>query len=228
MGETLTITLGASGYENLTVPVHDASPVGPGLSTWGHDRVQLGYGGDAPVPGFVRFEWQEAMRRETGLTVDDRLVAASISLAAWAGDAQGVELRRVLQSWSDPASGGDWNQDPRGGPTWRDHSHPSQPWKQPGAGKLGGGGDRVQDYDGEWDLAAEADLVGAVQSVNGRSLFQSPRISQAYRFWLEHPDQDYGHALRLTSSRVNPFLSFRRWEEQRRALGPVLTLTYRP
>lgn len=228
VGETLTITLGASGYENLTIPVHDAAPVGPSLATWGHDRVQLGYGGDVPVPGFVRFEWQEAMRRETGLTVDDRLVAAAFSLSAWAGDAQGVEVRRVLQSWSDPASGSDWNSDPRGGPTWRDHSHPDKPWKQAGAGKLGGGGDRVQDYDGEWDLAAEADWSGTVQSVNARSGFESPRISAAYRFWLEHPAQDYGHALRLTSSRVNPFLSFRRTEEQRRSLGPVLTLTYRP
>ena len=104
VGELLTVTLGASGYENLTIPVHDASPVGPGLPTWSNDRLQLNIAGDARIPGFVRFEWQAAMKQEAGLTVDDRLVAASFSATGWAGDAQAVEIRRVLQSWSDQLS----------------------------------------------------------------------------------------------------------------------------
>ncbi|MBK7781095.1 MAG: Ig-like domain-containing protein [Ardenticatenia bacterium] len=228
VGELLTVTLGASGYENLTIPVHDASPVGPGLATWSNDRLQLNIAGDARIPGFVRFEWQAAMKQEAGLTVDDRLVAASFSATGWAGDAQAVEIRRVLQSWSDPVSGGDWNQNPTGGPTWRDHSHPDKPWNQAGASKLGSAGNRVADYDGEWDLAGEPDLTLNVPVVNAPVRFAGEQVTQAFRFWLEHPQQDHGYALRLTSSRVSPLLSFRRWEENRRSAGPVLTLTYRP
>lgn len=228
VGEQLTVTLGASGYENLTIPVHDASPVGPGLATWSHDRLQLGIAGDNRIPGFLRFEWQAAMRREAGLTVDDRLLAASFSATGWAGDAQAVELRRVLQPWADPVAGDDWNQNPVGGPTWRDHSHPDKPWNLPGAGKLGRSGNQVADYDGEWDLAGEIDLSLSVPVVNAPVRFAGERVTQAFRFWLEHPDKDYGYALRLAGSQVSPLLSFRRWEEQRRAVGPVLTLTYRP
>lgn len=228
VGEQLTVTLGASGYENLTIPVHDASPVGPGLATWSNDRIQLGLSGDAKIPGFLRFEWQAAMKQEAGLTVDDKLVAAAFSATGWAGDAQGVELRRVLQSWSDPISGGDWNQNPTGGPTWRDHSHPDKPWKQAGASKLGGTGNRVDDYDSEWDLAGEPDLTLNIPVVNAPVRFAGEKVSQAFRFWLEHPQQDYGYALRLTGGPLSPLLSFRRWEEYRRSAGPVLTLTYRP
>jgi hypothetical protein len=228
VGDRLSISLGSSGYENLSIPVHDAGPVGPDQPTWSNDRVQLIIGKDANLPGFVRFDWQEALRSEAGLIDPSRLEAASFSLTAWAGDAQDVELRRVLQPWSDTISGGDQNHDPVGAPTWRDHSYPDQPWNLPGAGKLGGNGRQVQDYDAAWDLAATVDLLMPVPSVNGPIRFAGDGITQAFQFWLEHPDQDYGYALRLPGSQVRPFLSFRRAEDYGRDTGPVLYLTYRP
>ncbi len=228
VGDRITITLGSSGYENLSIPVHDAGPVGPDQPTWSNDRVQLIIGMGANVPGFVRFDWQEAMQEVTGLMDPSKLEAASFSLTAWAGDAQDVELRRVLQSWSDPVAGGDQNQDPVGGPSWRDHSHPDKPWNLPGAGKLGGSGRQVQDYDGDWDLAATVDLLIPISAVNGPVHFGGDGITQAFRFWLEHPEQDYGYALRLPGSQVRPFVSFRRAEDDGRDARPVLHLTYRP
>jgi hypothetical protein len=57
--DRLTITLGASGYENLKSPVHDAAMIGPNLSTWSHDSVWLGVvsGGPGFNTAFLRFDW---------------------------------------------------------------------------------------------------------------------------------------------------------------------------
>jgi DNA-binding beta-propeller fold protein YncE len=68
IGNTLTITLGGSGYENIDVPVHDAAMVGPSLSTWEHDAVWLFpvNGGPGVNTGFVRFGWRDAFLEATG------------------------------------------------------------------------------------------------------------------------------------------------------------------
>ncbi|MEO7359479.1 MAG: cytochrome c peroxidase, partial [Gemmatimonadaceae bacterium] len=60
--DRLTITLGVSGHENLTIAVHDAAMVGPGLATWSHDSVWLFPVNSTPAfnTAFVRFDWSGA------------------------------------------------------------------------------------------------------------------------------------------------------------------------
>lgn len=228
LGEVLTITLGASGYENLTIDVKDAAPIGPNLAGWGADRPWVYTTGGGQNPGLVRFEWRAPFVEATGVRSPDDLVAASFSLLPTDGDAQPVEVRRVLQGWGDPDGRNDYNSNPVGGPTWNSHRHPDQPWNRPGAQALGGLGDRVSDYDGAFDLAERVDAVVEVRAVNQRATFGGDRITQAYRFWLANPDKDYGHALRLvgTPGKATALFFFGA-DTDLRQKGPVLTLTYR-
>lgn len=226
----LTISLGASGYENLIVRVHDSSPVGPNLSTWNHDHVALFevQNGAATNPGFLRFDWREAFREATGVRDASALLAAELRLRGENGDAQRIELRRALQAWADPLEGGGWNRDARGAPTWRDHSHPDGRWNQPGARALGSAGDRPADYDGPYDLAETVDAVAAMPGLFDEVAFQGPRVDEAFRFWFAHPEQDYGYALRLAGDPgVLPVAQFHRWETDLHDRGPTLRLTYR-
>jgi DNA-binding beta-propeller fold protein YncE len=227
IGTTLTITLGASGYENLTVPVHDAAMTGPNLSTWSHDSIWLFPVSGTPKvnTGFVRFDWRNAFAQATGTGLASDILDASFSLHCEMGDANAVEIRRVLQSWSDPATGGDWNQNAVGGPTWRDHAHPSAPWNLGGAGRLGRLGDNPSDYNGTNDLAARIDAVVQLQAVNEEVAFEGPLVTEAFRFWFNNPALDCGYALRLTNSATQE-LKFERTEDGLRENGPVLTITY--
>jgi YVTN family beta-propeller protein len=229
VGATLTVTLGASGYENITIPVHDVAMLGPGLSTWGHDAVWLfpANGGPGVNTGFVRFGWRDAFLEATGIASAGEIVAASFSLKGEFGDAHPIEIRRALKRWSDPASGGDWNQNPAGGPTWRDHAHPSSAWTSPGAGALGGTGGAAGDYNGSFDLAQSVDATAAVDAVNGEVSFSGAKVTDAFRFWFENPALDYGYALRLAAG-ARGELKFRRGESDLREGGPILTLTYDP
>jgi DNA-binding beta-propeller fold protein YncE len=227
IGNTITIRLGASGYENLTVPVHDGAMTGPNLSTWSHDSIWLFPVSGTPKvnTGFLRFDWRTAFAQATGVGSAADILDASFSLRCEMGDANTVEIRRVLQSWSDPATGGDWNQNAVGGPTWRDHAHPSSRWNVAGAGKLGRLGDNPSDYNGTNDLAARIDDVVNVQAVNEEVAFAGPLVTEAFRFWFDHSSLDYGYALRLTNSATQE-LKFERTEDGLRENGPVLTITY--
>jgi len=224
LGTTLTVTLGASGYENITVPVHDAGMVGSGLSTWGHDAPWL-FAGNGGNTGFVRFDWSAPFASVSGIPSSSHILDASFSLLPEWGDSQTVEIRRVLQFWRDPTSGGDWNSNPTGGPTWRDHSHPNARWNQSGARQLGGSGANVADYDGAFDLAGNLDAVSTMPAINERVHFGGSSVADAFRFWFANPQVDYGYALRLAagSSQGTKFGSA---EQSLGEHGPILTLTY--
>ena len=224
----MRLTLGASGQENLIVPVHDAGPVGPNLATWSHDAPWLVVDGEANVPGFVRFEWQTAFREATGVSADDFIRGARIQLTPEMGDAQPLEIRRVLQRWSDPTAIGDWNSNPVGGPTWRDHSHPDGAWNQAGARRLGTAGDRPEHYNAGWDLAEVVDADPSMPAINAPVVLAGERVDAAFRFWFEHPELDYGYALRLRNRLpYSPSVKFKGWEQERQAASPVLEIDYR-
>jgi DNA-binding beta-propeller fold protein YncE len=228
LGTTLTVTLGASGYENITVPVHDAGMVGPSLSTWGHDAPWLfpTSGGSVMNTGFVRFEWEARFSSITGVASSLDILQAGFSLLPEFGNAQTIEIRRCLQPWKDPSSGGDWNSDPAGGPTWRDHAHPSARWNQAGAQALGGTGGNVLDYNGAFDLSAKVDASVSMAAINERVAFAGDLVTGAFRFWLDHAQVDYGYGLRLAAGSKNE-TKFERGEGELKERGPVLTITYK-
>jgi DNA-binding beta-propeller fold protein YncE len=227
IGGTLTVTLGASSAQHLAAAVHDASTLGPGLSTWSHDAVWLFpvNGGPGVNTGFVRFAWRDRFAAATGVTQAAQITAASITLKGDFGDARPIELRRVLQPWSDPATGGDWNQNPAGGPTWRDHSHPSGRWNAAGAARLGGSGASLSDYGGANDLAAAVDAAVALEAINEEVTFSGPLVTDAYRFWFDNPSVDHGHAFRLAAGATQE-ARFHCWEDSLSDEGPFLTITY--
>src|SRR5262245_37569543 len=97
VSDTLTVTFGASGYENFTVPVHDAGTVyGSGAGANGSVWLRSNNGGTQRNTDFVRFEWESAFAT-TGVASPASLVDASFSLLPSFGDSQTIEARRVLQ-----------------------------------------------------------------------------------------------------------------------------------
>lgn len=237
LGDRLTITLGASGYENITVPVADASTLGPEssrrdpsatLNGWSNDSAWVYESLSGPNPGFLRFDWQAAFTAATGVTRAEDILDAGIALQPREGDAQAIELRRVLQGWDDPAGRDDYNTNPTGAPTWNSHRHPDQPWNRPGAQALGGRGDRVADYDGRFDLADRVDAVATMVAINEPLSFGGPLVLDAFRFWFDHRAQDHGYALRLAGTPGTASLVvFYGADPDLHLKGPVLTLTYR-
>lgn len=228
IGDSLTITLGASGYENITIPVHDAAMVGPGLSTWSHDSVWIFpvSNRESANTGFVRFDWQDAFEAVTGVNQADHILEAAFELHGELGDAQTIEIRRCLKPWSDSISGGDWNRTANGAPTWRDHQHPNSRWNEAGANALRGSGDRVSDYNGQGDLAEVVDAQVEMQTINKSTHFAGPLVTEAYRFWFDHPELDYGYGCRVARGSFQE-TKFERWESSLHRAGPVLKIRYR-
>lgn len=226
--DRLTITLGASGRENLAIPVHDTAMVGPGLNTWSHDSLWLAPTTTTPrsTTGFIRFAWRNVFAQATGVARPEEILEAAFHLHPEFGDGARLEVRRVLQGWSDPASGSDWNSSATGAPTWRDSAHPGKRWNTAGAGKLGGFGDKMADYNGSNDLAARTDAVVEVQSMNRDVEFGGPLVTDAYRFWFANPAVDYGHAVRFASAATAQELKFERGESGLRDHAPSLRITY--
>lgn len=225
-GDTITVTLGASGRETITVPVHDAAmsvPEEPGI---GHDAPWLrAVAGQPSAKGFVRFAWRDAFVAATGVSSSDAIVDASVTLHPQWGVAQRVQVRRVLRPWSD-ARGGDGNASPTAAPTWTHHAWPAFTWGLPGAGLLGGSGSVPEDYDGRFDLSATVEAEADVAALGTPVVLGGPAMTAAYRFFQGHPDLDFGHALELAEGSSSE-LRFRQSEEARGRYSPVLTITYR-
>lgn len=224
--DRISITLGASGHENLTIAVHDTAAVGPGLATWSHDSVWLTpANASQSVPGFVRFAWRDAFRNATGISVSSNIVKASFEIHGEFGDSQRLEIRRCLQRWSDPPTGGDWNNNPTGAPTWNNSAHGARAWNSPGASRLGSNGTSVADYFTVNDLAARADAALMMASINKPLEFAGPLVTDAFRFWFDNPTVDYGYAIRLTTFNTAG-TKFERGESGLKDKGPVLKITY--
>ena len=227
LADTLTITLGASGYENVTVPVHDASVVGPALPTWSHGSVWLGINANGATTGFVRFAWESPFAAATQVTSAADIVDARFALHPEWGDLQDVEARRVLQSWSDGGNG-DWASANLGSPTWANHA-PGLAWNVGNAMATAPGvdGAAVSDYGGAADVGAVPDAVVSTTSINEPWVISGPGITDAYRFWFANPSVDWGHALRIRN-RGNWYheakLANGSWELKQES--PVLTVTY--
>ena len=227
ISDTITITLGSSGYENLTIPVHDS---GTGITwtwSWEYPRLAGAVFGTPPVPnrGFVRFDWEEAFMAATALPSSADILDASFSLQPEAGDAHDVNARRVLLYWQDNTTIG--STPPAGSLTNFQHFTPAGPWNATGASKMTAGvdGDDPADYDRVNDISATIDATAIVRSVKERTQFSGPGVTAAYRFWFDNPAVDYGHALELTAGSVRE-LDYGRFGPGLFAPKPVLTLTY--
>lgn len=232
VGDTLTVTLGGSGYENFTIPVHDSGTVfGSAAGANGTVWLRSNNNGAQRNTDFVRFEWEAAFAA-TGVASPQGLVDASFSLMPSFGDAQTIEARRVLQRWWD-YGGPDLTQNPvnpvngHGGATYTWSEFNVKAWNAPNAAARTAGinGASASDYLGTRDTAFDPDAVVALGGIDRRTVFGGPGVLAAFRFWLQNPSLDQGYALQLTSAARHE-TRFRASEDELRQDGPVLTLTY--
>lgn len=226
VGDTLKITLGSSGYDNLDVSVHDTAIVSSGLSTWSHDTVWMYQIGSGPNlnTAFLRFDWSVPFQQAAGIPSSGHILQAAIRLHGDFGDSQTIEARRCLQPWSDPATGGDWNSNATGAPTWRDHAHPNSRWNTSGARALGTAGDSIANYNAGFDLASQVDAVTVMDCISGETTIEGPAVTDAFRFWFDHPAVDYGYGLRVPGATQET--RFHRSETGLRDHGPTLEIVY--
>lgn len=237
IGNTLTVTFGASGYENFTIPVHDAgtvlgSPAGANGSVW----LRQSTTGSNRNMDFVRFEWESAFQA-TGIVAASDILGASVSLPPWYGDSQTVEARRVLQKWWDHGKG-DQIQNPvnatngHGGPTytyseWNAVALNAKAWNSVNAGTRTAGvnGTTPAQYFAANDTAFDPDAVAVMPAINQPLVLSGATVLDAFRFWFTNPTLDYGYALRLASGAQEA--KFHASEEELKQMGPTLTVTYK-
>ena len=203
--------------------MHDVSISG-GVNIGCYDQVWLDRSATRSRKGFVRFDWVAGFRAATGVTVASDLVDARFSLTGEFGDVAPIELRRVLQKWSDVTV-----TDPdfvtAGRTTWSHRIYNSNPWNQAGAAALGGTGTVASDYNGSFDLAATIDATVTPSSINQPAAFAGPLVTDAFRFWFANPTLDYGYGLQHAGPASNE-LRFMKTELGLGDRGPVLTTTY--
>jgi hypothetical protein len=235
VGDTLTVTFGASGYESFTVPVHDGGTIyslvnGANESVW----LRSVNNGAWRNTDFVRFEWEAALAAVAGVITSSDILDASLSLDPYWGDSQTVEARRVLQHWWDPG-GSDQILNPpvnptngHRGPTYRDSEFSVRAWNLPNAEARAAGvnGAAPGDYFGLRDTAFDPDAVVSMGSIHQRLVLGGPGVASAFRFWYANPTLDWGYALNLAAGGVQES-RFHATEEELRQRGPVLTVTYR-
>ena len=232
IGTTLTVTFGASGYENFTVPVHDSGTVyGSNNGANGSVYLRSNAGGTQRNADFVRFEWQGAFAT-TGVIAPSNILDAAFSLSPFFGDSQTIEARRVLQRWWD-YGGPDQTQNPvnpvngHGGATYHDSEFGVKAWNLPNAAARAAGvnGKLVADYLGTRDTAFDPDTTLTMSSLGGPAAFSGAGVLDAFRFWFVNPTLDFGYALQLTASAAQE-TKFHASEEELRQFSPVLTVTY--
>ncbi len=232
VGEILDIKLGASGYENITVPVHDASVLS-GLTSWSHGSMWFGRAGSIATTAFVRFDWRDAFAAATGVTDSSQILETKFTLTPYLGDLVTLEFRRVLQQWHDHR-GSDFNSNPidpitgHGGPTWNESERNVRSWNMTNARATTAGvqGDQPSDYFGTDDTAHLPDAAVALQAVDRRLEISNVTVTDAFRFWFDNPAQDYGYAVRLTAGDDAP-IRFQPVEHGLQDLGAVLRVRYR-
>jgi len=232
VGDTLTVTFGASGYENFTIPVHDSGTIYfSNTGANGSVSLRSNNGGAQRNTDFVRFEWEAAFAT-TGVSSASGIVDASMALLPFWGDSQTIEARRVLQKWWD-YGGPDQTLNPvnsingHGGATYRDSELNVKAWNQPNAAARAAGinGNLASDYFGTRDTAFDPDAVVTMSSIGGPTVFGGAGVLGAFRFWFANPTRDFGYALQLTATATQE-TKFHATEEELRQSGPVLTLTY--
>jgi DNA-binding beta-propeller fold protein YncE len=232
IGDTLTVTFGASGYENFTIPVHDSGTIfGSANGANGTVWLRSNLNGTQRNTDFVRFEWEQAFQA-TGVSSPSSLLDASFSLLPSFGDAQTIEARRVLQRWWD-FGGADLTQNPvnptngHGGATYSYSELNVKSWNAVNAGARTAGinGQSAADYFGARDTAFDPDAIVTLGDLGQRALFGGAAVLAAFRFWLQNPTLDQGYALQLTSAARHE-TRFRPGEEELRQYGPTMTLTF--
>lgn len=197
MDGTITVTFGSrDGTESLP-GVARVSAFNPSLGNVSHNAWRLNPSTTPEVKGFVAFDFIDPLTFECGVTDASRIVDVAFSGPPYTGAIATLELRRCLMPWDEPPT--DWCFGCGGALTRQNSTHPSIPWHQPGAGAVGGSGTEPSEYypTGAFDTAAVVDATVAVDDLGAPASFASPSITDAFRFWYDHPTLNHGYAVEI-------------------------------
>lgn len=196
---TITVTFGDTGRETFPSVATDAGMIA-GLTTWSHSRWILNPTANPEMKGFVSFDFVPTLRDVCGVENAAEILSASFSAMPFLGHQNDIELRRCFMPWGAPPR--DWCRDCNGAVTVQYSTYPSIRWRRDGAQAVGGTGDDPGEYypGGAFDVAATVDATGEVRAVNERTAFAGARIDDAFRFWFEHPQANYGYAVDIAGT----------------------------
>lgn len=222
LSPTLTITFGGAGLETFDDVGADASFI-PGQTNWSSSRWLLYPSTTPKMKGFVRFDFLPALLDECGVTSAEQILEAKFSALPYLGHKTTLELRRCLMPWGEPPM--DSCPFCPGAVTVNHSTHPTIAWHQTGARAVGGSGTSPSEYypTGSFDVAAVVDAVAAVIGLNERVEFAGPLVTDAFRFWFDHPELNFGYAVEVQGT-TGPGIEFWNSGAEGGRNGLVLTL----
>ncbi len=193
---TITVTFGDTGLETFPGVAEDAGII-PGLTTWSHARWWLYPFTNPEMKGFIKFQFQDALANECGVTDSADILDARFTHLPNIGHRNALELRRCLMPWNAPPR--DWCANCSGAVSVRDSSYPSVRWHTSGARALGGSGTTVNEYypTGSFDLAAAVDATASVDAIQERIEFAGPLVTDAFRFWFDNSQVNFGYGVEV-------------------------------
>ena len=176
---------------------------------------------------FVAFDLFDAFE-DMGIWEPTQVLDATISLHAQQSDtaaAQTVILRRVLLPWREGRGKSERAEEDE--LTYNSALHRNLPWNKPPAQAMLAGidGDTQSDYNGSEDVAYRIDGTCEIQEAGKRYTWKSELITEAVKFWVEHPDYNYGYLFALRDGKGA--LTFAAKEVPDENLRPMLTVRYR-
>ena len=193
---TITVTFGNTGSETFPSAARSAAFTS-GLSNVSFAHILLYPFTSIEIKGFVAFDFIDTLADECGVDDGDEIVAARFTAQPLMGHTNTIELRRCLLPWQEPPN--DWCFGCSGAPTLNSASHPNIAWHTRGARALGSSGDDPDDYypEGEYDLAETVDATVDVEFLNERVEFASDGITEAFAFWFDNPEINFGYGVEV-------------------------------
>ncbi len=196
---TITVTFGSLGTETFPSVARDAS-FAAGLSDVSFAHMLLYPTTTPEIKGFVAFDFAEILAGDCGVADSGDILEASFSAQPQLGHLTTLQLRRCLMPWGEPPN--DWCFGCTGAVTRSHATYPTIAWHSSGAASRGGSGTDASEYypSAEFDTALTVDLTIDVPSMNGRMEFTGGEVTEAFRFWFDHPEANNGYCIEVSGN----------------------------
>ena len=175
---------------------------------------------------FIAFEIFDEFD-EIGITDGSSILEATITLHAELVESKSPQtliFRRVLLPWHEGTQKS--QEAEKNDLTYNSSLHKNLPWNKPPAQAMleGVDGDEPSDFNGSEDVAHRIDGTLTVEE-SGACLIRGELVTEAFRFWLENPDYNYGYLLALRDG--GGTVQFASKEHPNPELRPGLKIRYK-
>jgi DNA-binding beta-propeller fold protein YncE len=222
---TITVTFGDTGNETFGSVGRDAS-FDAGQANLSYSHVRLFPGTTPETKGFVLFDFVPTLMNQCGVTSSAAIVDARFSLMPHFLHRNTLELHRCLMPWGDPPT--DFCQSCTNAVTRTYSKYATIPWHASGAAAYGGAGTSVSEYYpvGSFDVAATVDAIVPMGGMTERVELAAPQITDAFRFWFDHPVQNFGYSIEANGNSNGNGTDFWPTEAEDGQYGLVLSVTF--